>query len=68
VGGEILDADGATVLEPEQTGVNVRLGEGESLTATYLVDCGGLPSPLATDTVVPITIAEPEIEEDPPVE
>ena len=68
VGGEILDADGATVLEPEQTGVNVRLGEGESLTATYLVDCGGLPSPLATDTVVPITTAEPEIEEDPPVE
>ena len=30
VGGEILDNEGATVLEPEQTAINVLLGEGES--------------------------------------
>jgi hypothetical protein len=66
VGGEILDGDGATVLEPEQTAINVQLGEGETLSASYLVKCGDLSSPLANDTV--ITITTPQAEPDPPVE
>ena len=68
VGGEILDNDGATVLEPEQTAINVRLGEGENVTVSYLVKCGTLSSPLSTELSVGITTPEPETPEDPPVD
>ena len=68
VGGEILDNDGATVLEPEQTAINVRLGEGENMTVSYLVKCGTLSSPLSTELSVGITTPEPETHEDPPVD
>jgi hypothetical protein len=68
VGGSILDGDGATVLQPEQTAVNVLLGAGESLTASYLVKCGALSSPLSTDLVIAITSPEPEGGSDSPVE
>jgi serine/threonine-protein kinase len=68
VGGEILDNDGATVLEPEQTAINVRLGDGESMTVSYLVKCGTLSSPLSTELSVGITTPEPETPEDPPVD
>jgi serine/threonine protein kinase len=68
VGGEILDNDGATVLEPEQTAINVRLGEGENMTVSYLVKCGTLASPLSTELSVGITTPEPETPEDPPVD
>ncbi len=68
VGGEILDNDGATVLEPEQTAINVRLGEGENMTVSYLVKCGTLSSPLSTELSVGITSPEPETPEDPPVD
>ena len=68
VGGEILDNDGATVLEPEQTAINVRLGEGESMTASYLVKCGSLSSPLSTELSIGITVPEPETPQDPPVD
>ena len=68
VGGEILDNDGATVLEPEQTAINVRLGEGENMTVSYLVKCGTLSSPLSTELSVGITSPEPESPEDPPVD
>lgn len=68
VGGEILDNDGATVLEPEQTAINVRLGEGENMTVSYLVKCGTLSSPLSTELSVGITTPEPETPEDPPVD
>ena len=68
VGGEILDNEGATVLEPEQTAINVLLGEGESMTASYLVKCGSLSSPLSTELSIGITTPEPETPEDPPVE
>ena len=65
VGGEILDNEGATVLEPEQTAINVLLGEGESMTASYLVKCGSLSSPLSTELSIGITTPEPETPEDP---
>ena len=68
VGGEILDNDGATVLEPEQTAINVRLGEGENMTVSYLVKCGTLSSPLSTELSVGITSPDPETPEDPPVD
>ena len=68
VGGEILDNDGATVLEPEQTAINVRLGERENMTVSYLVKCGTLSSPLSTELSVGITSPEPETPEDPPVD
>jgi len=68
VGGEILDNDGSTVLEPEQTAINVRLGEGENMTVSYLVKCGTLSSPLSTELSVGITTPEPETPEDPPVD
>jgi eukaryotic-like serine/threonine-protein kinase len=64
VGGEILDNDGATVLEPEQTALNVALGEGESMTVSYLVKCGTLSSPLATELSIGITTPQPETPED----
>lgn len=64
VGGEILDNEGATVLEPEQTSLNVALGEGESMTVSYLVKCGTLSSPLATELSIGITTPEPETPED----
>ena len=72
VGGEILDNEGATVLEPEQTAINVLLGEGESMTVSYLVKCGTLSSPLSTELSIGITSPEPETPEetpeDPPVD
>ena len=68
VGGEILDNDGATVLEPEQTAINVLLGDGENMTVSYLVKCGSLSSPLSTELSVGITAPEPETPEDPPVD
>lgn len=55
VGGEILDGDGGTVLQPEQTAVNVLVGEGTSLKASYLVNCGTLTSPLSTELTLTIT-------------
>ena len=55
VGGQILDGDGGTVLEPEQTTVNVLVGEGTSLKASYLVNCGSLTSPLSTELTLTIT-------------
>ena len=68
VGGVILDGEGATVLQPEQTAVNVLLGEGEMLSASYLVKCGALSSPLSTDLVIAITAPDADEESDPPVE
>lgn len=72
VGGEILDNEGATVLEPEQTAINVRLGDGESMTVSYLVKCGTLSSPLSTELSIGITSPEPETPAetpaDPPVD
>ena len=65
VGGEIVDGDGATVLQPEQTAVNIVLGEGESFTASYLVKCGTLSSPISTQLSIDITT--PTAEADPPV-
>lgn len=64
VGGEILDNEGATVLEPEQTDLNVRLGQGSSMTVSYLVKCGTLSSPLATELSIGITTPELETPED----
>jgi len=55
VGGQIVDGDGATVFEPEQTAVNVLVGEGTSLKASYLVNCGNLSSPLSTELTLSIT-------------
>jgi hypothetical protein len=55
VGGQIVDGDGATVFEPEQTAVNVLVGEGTSLKASYLVNCGSLTSPLSTELTLTIT-------------
>jgi serine/threonine-protein kinase len=55
VGGQILDGNGGTVLEPEQTAVNVLVGEGTSLKASYLVNCGSLTSPLSTELTLTIT-------------
>jgi hypothetical protein len=68
VGGEILDNEGATVLEPEQTAINVLLGDGESMTVSYLVKCGTLPSPLSTELSIGITSPEPVTPEAPPVD
>jgi serine/threonine protein kinase len=55
VGAQILDGNGGTVLEPEQTAVNVLVGEGTSLKASYLVNCGSLTSPLSTELTLTIT-------------
>lgn len=55
VGGEIIDGDGATVFQPEQTAANVLVGEGSSLTASYLVNCGTLTSPLSSELSLVIT-------------
>ena len=55
VGGQILDGNGGTVLQPEQTAVNVLVGEGTSLKASYLVNCGSLTSPLSTELALTIT-------------
>ena len=55
VGGTILDGEGATVLQPEQTAVNIALGEGASFTASYLVKCGTLSSPLSAEISLEIT-------------
>jgi serine/threonine-protein kinase len=55
VGGEIIDGGGATVFEPEATAANVLVGEGSSLTASYLVNCGTLTSPLSSELSLVIT-------------
>ena len=55
VGGEIIDGAGATVFQPEQTAANVLVGEGSSLTASYLVNCGTLTSPLSSELSLVIT-------------
>lgn len=55
VGGEIIDGGGATVFQPEQTAANVLVGEGSSLTASYLVNCGTLTSPLSGELSLAIT-------------
>ena len=55
VGGQILDGDGGTVFQPEQTAVNVLVGDGTSLKASYLVNCGSLTSPLSTELSLTIT-------------
>lgn len=55
VGGQILDGDGGTVFQPEQTAVNVLIGDGTSLKASYLVNCGSLTSPLSTELSLTIT-------------
>jgi serine/threonine protein kinase len=55
VGGQILDGNGGTVLQPEQTAVNVLVGAGTSLKASYLVNCGSLTSPLSTELALTIT-------------
>ncbi|MDA7848453.1 serine/threonine protein kinase [bacterium] len=68
VGGVILDGEGATVLQPEQTAVNVLLGSGEMLSASYLVKCGALSSPLSTDLVIAVTAPAADEESEPPVE
>jgi serine/threonine-protein kinase len=59
VGGQIEDGGGATVFEPEQTAVYVRVGEGTSLNASYLVNCGNLSSPLSTELTLSITPPPP---------
>jgi serine/threonine-protein kinase len=64
VGGTILEGDGGNVFQPEQTATTVRLGEGASLNASYLVNCASLTSPLSNELVV--TITAPETDE--PVE
>jgi len=55
VGGQILDGSGGTVLQPEQTAVNVLVGQGTSLKASYLVNCGTLSSPLSNELTLTIT-------------
>lgn len=60
VGGTILDGDGATTLQPEQTAVNILLGSGEEFRASYLVNCQNLPSPLSNELRIPLTIPEEE--------
>jgi serine/threonine-protein kinase len=55
VGGEILDGDGSAVFQPEQTAVNVQLGEGTEFKASYLVNCANLTSPLSTELSLAIT-------------
>ena len=71
VGGEILDNSGATELQPEQTSLNVRLGDGENMAISYLVRCGSLNSPLSSELSIGITPPdeeEPEDAEDPSVD
>lgn len=58
VGGTILEGDGGNVFQPEQTATTVRLGEGASLQASYLVNCASLASPLSNELVVTITAPE----------
>lgn len=58
VGGVILEGDGSTSFQPEQTATTVRLGEGASMRASYLVNCATLPSPLSNELVVTITTGE----------
>jgi hypothetical protein len=60
VGGEIVDNDGATVLEPEQTALTVILGDSGQMKASYLVKCGSLSSPLSNEVTVTIESPEPE--------
>lgn len=55
VGGTILGGNGSNVFQPEQTETTVRLGEGSSMKASYLVNCSSLSSPLSTELVVTIT-------------
>ena len=55
VGGQIMPPDGGSVFEPEQTSVEVLVGEGTSLKASYLVNCGSLTSPLSTELTLTIT-------------
>ena len=68
VGGTILDNNGATVLEPEQTAINVRLGTGETMKASYLVKCGTLSSPLSSEVTLGITTPDPDAPPEAPVE
>ncbi len=71
VGGEILDNNGATELQPEQTSLNVRLGDGDNMAVSYLVRCGSLNSPLSSELSIGITPPdeeEPEDSEDPGVD
>lgn len=68
VGGTIVGGDTSTTLQPEQTSLTVLLGQGSSFTASYLVKCGALSSPLSTDLVIPITTAAPDEPGAPPVE
>jgi len=68
VGGTILDNNGATVLEPEQTAINVRLGTGETMKASYLVKCGTLSSPLSSEVTLGITTPDPDAPAEAPVE
>jgi len=71
VGGEILDNSGATELQPEQTSLSVRLGDGENMAISYLVRCGSLNSPLSSELSIGITPPdeeEPEDAEDPSVD
>lgn len=58
VGGTILEGNGSNIFQPEQTATTVRLGEGASLRASYLVNCASLPSPLSTELVLTITAPE----------
>jgi serine/threonine-protein kinase len=58
VGGQIRDGAGTTVFQPEQTAVNVLVGEGTSLKASYLVNCGTLTSPLSSELTLSITPPE----------
>lgn len=58
VGGTILEGDGSNVFQPEQTATTVRLGEGASLQASYVVNCASLSSPLSNELVIPITVPE----------
>jgi serine/threonine protein kinase len=60
VGGVIVDNDGATVLEPEQTALTVILGDSGQMKASYLVKCGTLSSPLSNELTVTIESPEPE--------
>jgi serine/threonine-protein kinase len=59
VGGELLDAS-SNVLQPEQTAVTIRLGNGEQFRASYLVNCGSLTSPLSNEINIAITQPLPE--------
>jgi serine/threonine-protein kinase len=60
-GGTIVDAEGPLLL-PEQTAVTIRLGSSGSFRASYLVNCGNLPSPLSNEVSITITPAtEPPV-------